>query len=125
MKDLIVTMSSLSVMFLFMHEFDACYKGEWRMFIFLRKLREETQYLIFLYAHIPLTLFLFYYLWTVISFNNILLWIIVNTFCILHFALHIIAKKWKSNVFQSINSFIFIGGAALTGLVNLLLVAYY
>ena len=125
MKELIIIMSALSVMFLFMHEFDACHKGEWRMFRFLRKLKENTQYLIFLYVHIPLTLFLFYYLWTVLSFNNIILWIIVNTFWIIHFALHVIAIKWKSNVFQSINSFVFIGGAAITGFINLCLVAYY
>ncbi|HPQ45128.1 MAG TPA: hypothetical protein PKZ42_12980 [Syntrophales bacterium] len=125
MKELIVAMSAFGVLFLFMHELDACYKGEWRMFAFLRRFKEETQYLIFLYAHIPLTLFLFYYLWTVVSFSNIILWVLVNIFCVLHFALHIIARTWKSNVFQSIHSFIFIGGAALTGLVNLLLVTWY
>jgi hypothetical protein len=124
-KELILLTSALSVMLLFMHEFDAFYKGEWRMFKFLRKLREKTQYLIFLYLHIPLTLFLFYYLWTVISFNNIILWIIVNAFLIFHFALHIIARKWESNVFQSINSFVFITGAAITGLLNLCFVRYY
>jgi hypothetical protein len=124
-KELIVLMSVLGVMLLFMHEFDAFYKGEWRMFKFLRKLKENTQYLVFLYAHIPLTLFLFYYLWTVISFNNIILWILINIFWILHFALHIIARKWKSNVFQSINSFVFIAGAAITGLINLCFAAYY
>ncbi len=101
MKELIVIMSALSVMFLFMHEFDACHKGEWRMLNFLRNLRQETQYKIFLYAHIPLTLFLFFYLFTVISFNNIILWIIVNIFLIIHFGLHVIARKWKSNVFDS------------------------
>jgi hypothetical protein len=124
-KRLILLMSALSVMLLFMHELDACHKGEWRMFRFLRKLNEKTQYLIFLYAHIPLSLFLFYYLWTVISFNNIILWIIVNVLLILHFAIHVIARKWESNVFQSVNSFVFIIGAAITGLFNLCLVTSY
>jgi hypothetical protein len=124
-KQLILTTSALGVILLLMHELDACHKGEWKMFKFLRTLNEKTQYLIFLYAHIPLSVLLFYYLWTVISFNNIILWIIVNIFLILHFALHIIAKKWESNVFHSINSFVFILGAAITGLFNLCLVAYY
>ena len=124
-KQLILLTSALSVILLLIHELDACHKGEWKMFKFLRKLNEKTQYLIFLYAHIPLLFFLFYYLWTVISFNNIILWVLVNTFLILHFAIHLRARKWESNVFQSFNSFVFIIGAAITGLLNLCLVASY
>lgn len=118
-------MSILSVTFLLIHELDACNKGEWRMFKFMRKLKEETQYLIFLYAHIPLTLFLLYYLWTVLSFNNSILWILVNAFLILHLVIHVVARNWKSNVFQSIKSFVFIGAAAISGLINLCLIGYY
>jgi hypothetical protein len=125
MQELIIVLSSLSVMFIFMHEFDAFHRGEWKMFGFLQTLDERKQYLFFLYAHIPLTLFMFYYLWTIISFNNIALWVIVNVFWILHFLLHTIARKWKSNVFDSFHSFIFIGGAAITGFLNLSLIAYY
>ncbi len=125
MQELIIVSSLLNVMFMFMHEFDACYQGEWRMFGFLREFDGKRQYQIFLYSHIPITMFLFYYLWTVISFNNFVLWIAVNVFWILHFALHIIALKWESNVFDSIHSFIFISGAAITGLLNLCLIKYY
>lgn len=124
-KQLIFLTTALSVILLILHELDACHKGEWRMFIFLQKLNEKTQYLIFLYAHIPLSLFLVYYLWTVKSFNNLILWIIVNIFLILHFAIHVIARKWESNVFQSINSFIFITGAAITALFNLCMITAY
>ncbi|OHD19888.1 MAG: hypothetical protein A2086_02705 [Spirochaetes bacterium GWD1_27_9] len=125
MKFTIILMSVLSVMFLFMHEFDACYRKEWKMFKFLRNFNENTQYLIFLYIHIPITLFLLYYLWTVINFNNIILWIIVNVFFVLHLVIHLIARKWKSNVFTEIHSFIFIVGAAITSFINLFLVKYY
>jgi hypothetical protein len=124
-KQLIVLTSALSVILLFMHELDACHKGEWRMFKFMRNLNEKNQYLIFLYAHIPLSIFLVYYLWTVISFNSIILWVIVNIFLILHFAIHVVARKWESNVFHSFNSIVFISGAAITGLLNLCLVASY
>jgi hypothetical protein len=124
-KQFILLASASSVILLFIHELDACHKGEWRMFKFMRKLNEKTQYLIFLYAHIPLSIFLFYYLWTVMSFNNIILWVIVNIFLILHFAIHVIARKWESNVFHSFNSFVFILGAAITGLLNLCLVSSY
>ena len=125
MKFTIILMSVLSTMFLFMHEFDACYRREWKMFKFLRNLKENTQYLIFLYIHIPITLFLLYYLWTVINFNNIVLWIIVNLFSILHLVIHLIATKWKSNVFTGIHSFIFIVFGAIASFINLFLVKYY
>ncbi len=125
MKELIIALSVVNVLFVFMHEFDACYREEWRMFKFLRKIKEEKQYLIFLYIHIPLTFFLVYYLWTVIKFNNFTLWIIWNAFLVFHLIIHLIATKWKSNVFHNIHSFIFIGGAGISGLISLLLFNFY
>ena len=95
------------------------------MFAFLSKFGENTQYNIFLYAHIPLCAFLFYYFVTVVYFNNVALWIVVNCLSVLHLIIHLFALKWKSNVFRSPASFIFIAGAALTGTVNLLLTFYY
>lgn len=125
MKDLIVLFSTLSVTLILVHEYDAFRQGEWKMFGFLRRFPIRTQYLIFLYAHIPFTFFLLYYLWAVISFNNFLLWIMLNIFLIFHFVIHLIALKWKSNVFHSIHSFIIIGGAAIMGFINLCLANYY
>jgi len=125
MKDLIVLFSALSVTLILVHEYDAFHHSEWKMFGFLRNFPTRTQYLIFLYAHIPITLFLLYYLWTVISFNNFLIWVVLNIFLILHFVIHLIALKWKSNVFRSIHSFIIIGGAAIAGFINLCLANYY
>lgn len=125
MKDAILIITSLNIMFLLMHEFDAFHRGEWKMFPFLQKLRESSQYLIFLYLHIPLTLFCFYYLWSTINFNNFPLWLIVNAFSIFHFFLHLIARRWKTNVFVSIHSFIFISGWGLTGVLNLFMFKYY
>ena len=125
MKNLILLITVLNVSFLFMHEFDACFRGEWKMFKFLRKLNEKTQYQIFLYAHLPFSLFCIYYLWTVFSFSNFILWITFNSLMVIHLVIHVIAIKWKSNVFKNLSSFIFIGGAAITGIINLLLFNYY
>lgn len=125
MRSLIIFMSISCAMFIFMHEFDAFHKNEWKMFGFLKKWDEKKMYLFFLYAHIPVTLLLFYYLWTTFAFSSIILWTAVNIFLILHFVLHIMAKKWKTNVFHSVHSFIFIGGAAISALISLFLIAYY
>ena len=124
-KKLIIVLSLTGVIFLLMHEFDAFRKREWRMFGLMGRLTDEMQSVIFLSAHIPLLLFIFYYLFTVMFFRSIAIWIVVNSFLILHFAIHLIATGWKSNVFNSIYSFFFIGGGALAGLVNLCLVSYY
>lgn len=125
MNDLIIVLAVINILFLFMHELDACYRKEWMMLKFLKFFKEKTQYLIFIYFHIPLTLFAFYYLWTVINFNNFTLWIIVNLFGVLHLIIHLFALKWQSNVFKNVHSFIFIVGEAVTGLIGLFLISYY
>jgi hypothetical protein len=125
MKTLILALTFLNIIFLLMHEFDACYQGEWKMFRFLKYFPEKTQYQIFLWFHFPLCAFLLYYFGTVLSFSYFWLWILMNVFGVLHLIIHLIALKWKSNVFTSFSSFVFIAGAALTGMLNLLLFSHY
>lgn len=74
----IIILSSLNMTFIWMHELDACHQKEWRMLTFLGKLKEETQYQIFLLAHIPLLLFSIYYLYSVFQGDSFLLWVIWN-----------------------------------------------
>ena len=125
MHQVIFWISLVNVLFFFLHEFDAFKRGEWKMMAFLRKLKDEQQYLVFLYAHVPLTIFMFYYVWTVFASSNFVLWLVVNILWVLHLLLHLVATKWKSNVFTSRHSFMFIAGAAITGVANLCLAGYY
>lgn len=125
METLIIVFSSLNLVFLWMHELDAFHKKEWRMFGFLSKLDEDIQYKIFLSAHIPLLLLSVYYLWTVLNFNNFSLWIIWNILMVVHLFVHLYAKRWKSNVFKSSLSFMFIYLTAITAFASLLLFKYY
>lgn len=125
MKNFLIISGTLTVIFLLMHEFDAFYEGEWKMFRFLHGLKERTQYLIFLFIHIPLSAVFFYYLWCLFQFTVLPLWIVVNAFSVLHFLLHFFAKRWKTNVFTTFSSFLFIAGAAVTGIVNLVLSIFY
>jgi hypothetical protein len=125
MKTLILILTFLNITFFLMHEFDACYQGEWKMFKFLKPLQEKTQYQIFLWIHFPLCVFLLYYLDTVLSFSNFRLWVIMNVLTTIHLIIHLIALKWRSNVFSSFSSFFFIAGAALTGILNLILFQSY
>ncbi|MBB4035476.1 hypothetical protein GGR21_001369 [Dysgonomonas hofstadii] len=123
--NLIILFTFLNVIFLWIHELDASRKGEWRMFGFLSGLKENMQRNFYLFAHIPLLLFTIYYLWTVINFHNFTLWIIWNGLMFIHLLIHLYAKRWKSNVFKSSSSFIFIYLTAITAFINLLLSNYY
>jgi len=125
MKTAIGILSVISILCIFMHEFDAFHRGEWKMFGFLKSFREETRFRIFLFAHIPVTLFLFYYLWTVITHRNFTLWLIMNLFAVAHLLLHLFAVRWETNVFTSRISFAFMFAWALCGLGNLCLWSYY
>jgi len=125
MKTILFISALFNVLFFLMHELDAVYRKEWRMFKFMNNLKERTQYHIFLYFHFPLFAFLIYYLITVFNFNNISLWIIVNSLSVIHFIIHLYARKWESNVFKSGISFFVISGAGATGVVNLILTKYY
>jgi hypothetical protein len=125
MKDTILILTLLNIAFLLMHEFDACKQGEWKMFKILNPFKEETRYQIYLWIHFPISVFLISYYVHVMNFDNYRTWIIVNAFGVIHLLLHLVALKWKSNVFTSISSFIFIAGAALTGAANLILYPYY
>lgn len=125
MKTVILITSALNISFLLLHELDAFHRGEWKMFGFLNKLKEKYHYTIFLWLHFPICIFLLYYFWTVFTFSNFRLWIIMNIFGIFHLIIHLIALKWKSNVFLSFSSIAIISATALTGLINLLVFNYY
>lgn len=121
----IVILTLLNISFFLMHELDACHKGEWKMFKFLRRFQEKTQYQIFLWFHLPLCAFLLYYFGTVLSSSNFWLWVVVNILVLLHLIVHVVARKWKSNVFTSLSSLLLIAGSALTSALNLMFFAYY
>lgn len=125
MKSVIIISALAKIMFLLMHEFDACYHKEWKMMPFLKTLSSKAQYLFFLYFHIPLTLFLFYYAWSVVELNNKALWVIMNIVSVVHLIMHSTALKWDANVFKNIHSFVFITGAGIAGVIGLVLTSYY
>lgn len=125
MKEFLMINTGLHVLFIFMHEFDAIKEGEWKMFGFLRLFSDRMQYLIFLYLHIPICLLYFYFLWTSWNFQDRTFWIIMNAIGVFHLPLHLFASTWKTNVFKSFSSFLFISCCAITGAINLSLWKFY
>lgn len=125
MQTLIIIISLINTTLFLIHELDAVNKKEWRMFKYLQRFSDKTQYYIFLYAHLPLILFMLYYLWSVLNFNNYIMFLIVNLFSVFHLIIHIIALKWKSNVFSETYSLLIIIIIGTTGVINLLLNPFY
>lgn len=124
MRTTIVIVTLLNLTLFILHEIDAIANGEWKMFSFLQSFKERTQKIIFLYVHLPLPSLLVYYVYLVFASRNITVFIIVNSLAVLHFVIHLFALKWESNVFKSHISIILLGGIALTGLINLILVPH-
>ena len=124
MEILLVFSSICYAVFLLMHEFDAIYENEWKMFKFILKLNERNQYLIFLYSHIFICGILLYYLWCTYKFINFPLLFIINLFGIIHLGIHLAAKKWKSNVFKSFSSFLLIWFTGFSAIINIIILTY-
>lgn len=124
---MIILFNALSiclVIFFILHEFDAIYEREWKMFKFLLKLNDRSQYLIYLYAHIFICGILIYYLWCIYHFINLPLVLIIDLFGISHLILHLFAQKWESNVFKSGSSFLLIGSIGFLSMANIIILLY-
>jgi hypothetical protein len=125
MKELILFVTALKIVLLIIHECDACREGEWRMMPFLGRFSDRTQYVIFLYFHIPLFFFLLWYLYGVSNFQMYPLWISMNILVIVHYFMHLLARRSRTNVFHSVHSYVFIFGTAFCGACNLALMTFY
>jgi hypothetical protein len=120
-KNILFIITIINIIFFVLHEIDAIFRGEWKMFSFLRKYDEKTQKLIFITAHLPLPSILISYLYVVFSLSYWEVFIIINLLAVLHFVIHSIAKRWESNVFRSSVSDFLIYGFACTGIINLII----
>ena len=106
---------------LFIHEMDAIRKKEWKMFIFLKDLDEETAYKIFTFLHIPLYLILFWGIFLTNQSINYWFSIVLNGFYIFHLFLHLLFRNHKSNKYKNWFSWFLIIGLAVIGILYFLL----
>jgi hypothetical protein len=100
---------------------DAIRAKEWKMFIILKDMREETAYITFSLIHLPL------YVWVIFSISQYwsgeyaLVWLIADVFLILHAGVHFLFRKHAANSFTSAYSNALIYGMALLSAVHLML----
>lgn len=105
--------------FILTHEMDAIRCHEWRIFPLLSRLPDDTGYVVFTLAHVPLYLLLFGALFRGGGLNEGVA-IGLDIFFIVHAGLHLLFRRHPRNEFTSLLSWIIILGAAVMGLVDLL-----
>ena len=114
----------LGLSFLFIHEMDAIYRKEWRLFIFLNNLADNKAYRIFTFLHLPLYLFLFWALFMANENFKHVFTIILNAFYIFHLLLHILFLKNPKNEFKGFFTWFLLVCLAITGLFYLILILF-
>lgn len=108
-------MEQLLFLFIFslllIHEMDAVRTKEWRMFIILKDMKDETAHRVFTIIHLPLYLCALYAL-SIGGTASYVLKIIIDAFLIGHAALHYAFRNHSGNGFESGFSKTIIYGAA-------------
>lgn len=108
---------ALEFALLLTHEMDAVYHREWKMFIGLKDLSEQTAYWAFTLSHIVLyTLVLFFLLLK----SSIILYV-VDIFLICHLFLHYFFRKHPENHLTGFWSKLIINSAGIIAGIHLIL----
>ncbi len=99
---------SIVISLFLLHEMDAIRTREWRMFVFLKNLKDEISYLIFSIAHFPLY---FLIIFCMLQINNqdsrAIFYIVTDILLILHLLVHLLFEKKKIMVlYLSIQKFL-------------------
>jgi len=105
--------------FFIIHEMDAVYRKEWRIIPVLSSLKEKTAYIVFLCAHVPLLIGIFWLL-NILEYAEAFI-LIFDIFLIIHLILHISFSKHRKNEFKNPLSWTIISGGAICGMTDIIL----
>ncbi|TAE17990.1 MAG: hypothetical protein EAZ95_05505 [Bacteroidetes bacterium] len=106
----------IALAFLFVHEMDAMTQKEWLMFPLTFFLKDEVGKVVFILAHIPLYVCIF---WALSTPSEALIQGL-DIFCIVHAGLHVLFLWHPQNRFTSFLSWFFIAGGGFWGALDLL-----
>jgi len=109
----------LIVSLLLIHEMDAIRVREWRMFIGLKNLHDETAYRIFSLAHLPLYIAAFFILASGGALAKLILYYVIDAFLIVHAIIHYGFRKNPNNGFTSLFSKAIIYSLAILAIIHL------
>lgn len=108
---------SIQLALLFTHEMDAARRQEWKMFAFLKHQSDESSFMLFTLAHIPLyAAFLF----LLISSHRHAAFVIADIFLIIHSFSHMLFHRHPLNKLRGKMSLALIHLAAILALFHLM-----
>lgn len=106
---------------LLVHEMDAIYNREWKMFIILKDFPDETAYKIFTALHMPL----YFLVILIVALGNAnvqtILYYVIDLFLLAHAVVHFLFRKHKENRFESMFSKTIIYSMAVLASAHLIL----
>ena len=92
------TLYLISLILFILHEMDAVYHKEWNMLFILKDMKENNSYVVFLLAHLPIYLLLYY------SLGSELGQIIVTALLLIHAVVHYFFRKNQYNEFNYLSN---------------------
>jgi hypothetical protein len=107
------------LIFISIHEMDAIRCKEWRIFPGLSFLNDDLGFKVFMLAHIPLYILIY---WKIINYESRESFIHgLSIFFIIHIGLHLLFLLHKKNEFKDWISWLLIVGAGLSGFLDLII----
>ncbi len=110
----------VAVALLFTHELDAIKRHEWRLMPIINRLSDETGYVVFVIAHIPLFGLLLWAINIPQTEVGTPFQIAISVFCVVHALLHYLYKNHPANEFNNPLSQFLIWGAGIAGVGHIL-----
>ena len=104
---------------LLLHEMDAIRVKEWKMFVVLKSMREETAYLVFSIVHLPLYFVVIFAVSHAFSSGYTLVYLLTDVFLIAHMVVHFLFRRNAANGFTSAYSNILIYAMGILASVHL------
>jgi len=94
----------LNFSLLLLHEMDAIRAKEWKMFVILKDMKEQTAYFVFSLLHLPLYFWIIYSITQTSSGKHNYIFLVTDAFLIFHSVIHFFFRKHKANEFKSFYS---------------------
>lgn len=106
---------------LLVHEMDAIRTKEWKMFIILKDMADETAYKVFTLIHLPLYFAAFFVMVQGGASANVVLRFVIDIFLIAHSIIHFLFRNKPDNGFTSIFSKTIIYSMGVLSVIHLFL----
>lgn len=112
---------SINFALLLLHEMDAIRAKEWKMFVILKDMEDERAFKIFTILHLPLYTLLLY---SFVS-HQLIAFVIIDVFLIIHSIAHFFFEKHQNNNFKNLFSRLIIYPMGLLGMLHLIGLIYF